>query len=228
MSITDIKKEYLIEKYKYLLKYSCNINSDKLCNELSYNKSGHCIKCEHIIRNEMYDLLEQYNKNEKNIVTNIQYLLSINDDMTKKNDNETSKEYKVKNVINIFEILYHNMFFTILNPKFLITITNKIIEIIGTEKNFIIKFINRINHKKNILKYMCDMYDFINNYKKNKNVNIDYNMSKENFELFLDSYIKFMENYYNNIFLQNKKIDSINNINIDINNFDNFQIVLDL
>jgi hypothetical protein len=53
-------------------------------------------------------------------------------------------------------------------------------------------------------------------------------MSKENFELFLDSYIKFMENYYNNIFLQNKKIDSINNINIDINNFDNFQIVLDL
>lgn len=213
MSINDIKKEYLIEKYKYLLKYSCNINSDKLCNELSYNKLGHCIKCEHIIRNEMYDLVEQYNKNEKNIVTNIQYLLRINDDMTKKNDNETSKEYRTKNVINIFEILYYNIFFTILNPKFLITITNKIIEIIGTEKNFMIEFVNRINYKKNILRFMCDMYDFINNYKKNNNIQIDFNMSKENFESYLEIYIKFMENYYdNNYYKKNSDID-IDNIN---------------
>ena len=223
MSIYDIKKEDLQEKYKYLLKYFCYVNSDKLCNELSYNKSGCCINCKHIIRNEMFDLLEQYNTNERIIFNNIKNLLDIHYNMP-------NKEYKTKNVINIFEIIYYNMFFIIIHPKFLITITHKITEIIGLEKIFVMNFINKINYKKHIFKYMCDMYDFINNYKKN-NI-IDQNMSKENIKLYLDSYIKFIENHYNiNYYkntIYNDNIDNIDNIDIDINNIDNIDIIIEL
>ena len=222
MSINDITKEYLKKKYTYLLQYFCNINSDKLCNELSYNKSGHCIKCKHIIRNEMYDLLEQYNKNEQIITDNIQNLFSEYYDTTKKNINETNKEYKTKNMINIFEIIYYNMFFVVIFPKFLITIANKITEIIKLDKDFIADYINKVNYKKHIFEFICDMNDFINNYKKNKNINIDVNMTKENFELFLDSYIKFIETYYDNNYY--KKIHN----DIDIDNINNLDIIIEL
>ena len=74
---------------------------------------------------------------------------------------------------------------------------------------------------------MCDMYNFINNFinslQKN-NITIDINMSKENFELFLDSYIKFMENHYDINYY--KKTHNENNIDID--DIDNIEIVLEI
>jgi hypothetical protein len=221
MSIYDIKKEDLKDKYKYLLKYFCYINTDKLCNELSYNKSGCCNNCKHIIKNEMFDLLEQYNIHEKNIINNIQSHLRMHDIMTNKNITET------KNVIDIFEIIYYNMFFVIIYPRFLITLSNKIYEIIGTEKDFMISFINKINYKKNIMEFMCDMYNFINNFiniSQKNNITIDINISKENFELFLDSYIKFMENHYDINYYKK----TYNEKNIDIDDIDNIEIVLEI
>ena len=75
------------------------------------------------------------------------------------------------------------MFFVVIFPKYLITITNKITEIIKLEKDFIVDYINKINYKKHIFEFMCDMNDFINNYKKD-NITLDMNMSIEKFQLF--------------------------------------------
>ena len=71
------------------------------------------------------------------------------------------------------------------------------------------------------------MHDFINNFINNfnkNNITLDMNMSKENFELFLDSYIKFMENHYDTNYY--KKIH--NYIDIDIDNINNIDIIIEL
>ena len=239
MSYTNIKKEDLINKYNDILKYFCYNKQDKLCNKLSYDKSGYCEDCVPInikddISNESNksnnltnkDLIAKFTSNESVITKEIKLLLDKHVNNTDKSDNEPLKEFRAKNVINIFDIIYHNIFFTLIQPKFLITIINKISEILNLDKDFIYDLCDKKNYKIYIYCFMIDIYEFIKNYETKNNYLINNDMNIDNFELFLNKFIIFLQNYYDNICLQNKKIDSINDINI--NNCDNFQIVLEL
>lgn len=238
MSYTTIKKEDLIKKYSNVLRYICNNNqNDKLCNKLSYDKSGYCENCKNCencksindsnnSNNEV--LISKFKLNEYIITNEIKFYLDKFTNNTGKNDDETLKDFRIKLSINIFDILYHNIFFSLTNAKFLVTVINKISELLKTDRDIISDYCDKNKYKKYVFNFMTDIDNFVKKYEKKNKYLINTDLSIENFESFMNKFIMFIENYYDNIILQNKKRDSINNINIDINNFDNFQIVLDL
>lgn len=229
--ITNYDKSFVCDKYKYLLKYYCYNNSNKLCNKLSYKKNGYCDDCNNnnTNNNDLFDADEQlknYNNNQGFIVLAIKNLLDDCNTLANKSIDENSKDYRIKKIINIYEYQYYNFFFCIINPKFFISIIQKIFELI-LEKDYIQHFIEKNNYKRDIYKFFISLYNFFNEYKEKNNIIFDMNIQQEDYDIFLDNFVKYIQNYYD------KEINLVNikdneYLDIDINNISNTNIILTL
>jgi len=233
MSINDYNKEELRNIHKHLLVYFCYNDSNKLCNKISLNKSGFCEDCNKNISDDKISeishskLLDNYIQNEKYIISSIHYLLKECEILTNKKEGITNKEYRTHIVLDIFEIIYNNIFFAIIQPKFLLTCINKIYEIINQEELFFKEFMEKFKYKIYIYCFVLDIFVYSNEYKKNHNINYDFNMSKKTYDNFIKDFIEFIIKYYDNINTKNTTSSkTYKNINID--DLDNLEIVLDL
>ena len=147
-----------------------------------------------------------------------------------KSPEEEKKVYKTKFCLNIYKILYYNPIFNIRCPKFLITNFKKIDELINTEKSFFETFLENNSEYKSIHKYMSDIYNFCKEYENINKVNLNENIDLDDYNKFLDEYVKFL-----NIMYESNIYKNINNyekpetdIDIDINNLSDCCFVLNL
>jgi hypothetical protein len=247
MSINEYNKEDLSQKNKDLLIYFCYNNPDKLCNKLSINKNGYCEDCEDchkiLIDNKLNTksddksdiistdkLLENYKSREKFIIEIIKKLLADCEDVSKKKEDQTNREYKTHIVLDIFDIIYNNIFFVLLHPKFLITINNKVREFINNDRQCFIDVINKFNYKQHIYYFILDLDTYFEKYKVDNNIIYDNNIPKENYNKFLEDFILFLDKFYDNICIKNKESDKeYDKKNIyDLDYLENLEIILEL
>ena len=236
--ISNYDKSVLCDKYKYLLKYYCYNNANKLCNKLSYKKNGYCDDCNNnntnnTNNNDLFDddkQLKNSNNHHEFIVLAIKNLLDDCNTLANKPIDENSKDYRLKKLINIFENQYYNFFFCIINPKFFISIIQKIFEL-NSEKDYIQKYIETHNYKRDIYKFFMSLYNFFTEYKKKNNIIFDMNIQQEDYDIFSDNFVEYIQNYYDKeINLVNIKDNKYLDIDkdIDINNISNIDIILTL
>ena len=226
--IVELRKSFLSNKYKYLLKYNCYNNSTKLCNKLSYKKNGYCNECDDCNNNNLFDAdkqLEKYNINEHFIVSAMKNFLNECDTFVNKSNDESKKDYRIKRIINIYEYLYYNFFLLIIHPKLCITTIQKIFEFM-LEQNYIQHYVETNNYKHYIYSFFVDIYSFLNKYKEKNNIIYDMDIKKEDYDKFLDNLMEYIQNYYDKIIDLTTIKD--NSIEIDINDISNIEIILSL
>lgn len=177
----------------------------------------------------MFDADEQlknYNNNQQFIISAIKNLLDDCNTLANKSIDENSKDYRIKKIINIYEYQYYNFFFCIINPKFIIVNIQKIFEL-NSEKDYIQKYIETNNYKRDIYKFFISLYNFFTEYKEKNNIIFDMNIQQEDYDIFSDNFVKYIQNYYD------KEINLVNikdneYLDIDINNISHTNIILTL
>ena len=219
----DTEETALYEnKYKYFLKYTCIFNPNKLCNKLSYNKCGLCNECYSLtdleknkIKHTDDELLEKFINHKDLITKEIQNLLN---ECGKTN----GKINKVKVVMKIYNVLFHNFLYLIRHTKFLITNILKLEEFFNLDKEFFITYCKENNDDTMILNFMLEIHTFV----KENNFILDKDMDKKLYVNFLERFMSHMEIYYDNIIQKNKNDNFIDII--DINNITNSILQLDI
>ena len=128
-------------------------------------------------------------------------------------------------MLELFKILYYNPMFFILFPKFLITIINKINELICGDYDKINDYI-KINKE---YQFVFDFMILINKYTKNY-VDSNNNKLSYTFDINLDIFTKFLDDFTK--MLYKNYVEKINNYyknyEIDINKIENLSIILEL
>jgi hypothetical protein len=226
-NIRDLDKKQLLEKYKEILKYCC-YNDDKLCNELSVSCNYICSKC---IKNnkkkeniDINKIKENYINKENLIIETIKNYLTECETCKNKSPEEEIKVYRVKQCFGIYNVLYYNPIFNIGFPIFLIRNILKINQLINDEHIFFNKFVEANQEYKFIYKYMTNINNFCKEYENINKINLNFNIKVEDYNNFLEEYVKFISKEYENVI--NKQEDI--NVDIDINNLCQYSFVLDI
>lgn len=224
----NYNNDYYENKYKDFLKYFCyncvnNNDSDDsddnidVCYKLSPNMNNRCELCES--EDNINNPLEQYRLKKNNIVSKIKLLLS-------KCEKAQGRENKIIHCLDVYKIIYFNMFMPITYPKLLITNINKINELINLNYDDINKFVENNKSYDYVFNFMKNIYNYM------KTNNIDTNKildTQESYDIFFDTFLKFLEKYYSDeIVSSQKNNDNDNNNNIDINNISLISICLDI
>lgn len=228
MCLRDLDKNILENKYERILNFFCYANEDEICNHFSENMNGVCNNCEKYKNKNISvnELKKNFNILEQDITENIKDLLDKNFKLIGKKEEETSKDFRLKISLEIFEIIYYNPLFIIKNPLLLVVVCNKIIEFIKTEFNFIESYIKKNIQYIYIFNFMINIYNFITNYIEKNNIQFDENINIKIFEKFLDDYVQMLEIYYTDTIYN--KINNTDNNKIDINEIENIEITLEI
>lgn len=214
-------QDIYIEKYIDILDLFCyNSNSDKLCNNLSYDKNGYCKNCKNCIDLNISNKQKKELFLEKKdlIVNSIKYLLT-------KCETTIGKINKAGVVLEIYEIIFYNIFFIIIHPKFLITNINKIDELYNKDIEYFTEYINQNKDKEYIYNFM----HYINNFVKFNKYDLNVEMSQETYDNFLSHFVIHMKEYYNNIINEhNNSVKEIEIPEFDINYIEKYVFCLDI
>ncbi len=197
-------ENYNDNKYNDLLYVNCYAKKYNMCNSISRMKNGMCDKCHKDINRNLTEkeLFDNFITIKPIIVDSIKTLL-------KKCDEEVGKNNKAKEVLHIFDLIYHNIYFTILHIKFIKTYIRKIIDLI---QNDISTINNVVDEQLKFNETYIDILDFminINDYYKNK---IKLVINDDDFLL---EYNNFMKNIYNCVCEKSIYTNSLNNKNIN-------------
>jgi hypothetical protein len=205
-------EKYNDNKYNDLLYVNCYAKKNVMCNSISKIKNGMCDKCYKDINRNLtkQELIKNFISIKQQIIDKIKIML-INC------DNTIGKENKAKEVLHIFDLIYHNIYFTILHIKFIKIFIKKIIELVKID----ISIINNVVDKQlNVNETYIDVLDFminINDYYKDK---IDLIIDDDNF---LFEYNNFMKELYNSICIKYNNTQSVNKINIQTEKQENIK-----
>ena len=198
---------YNDNKYNDLLYVNCYAKKYNICNNISKLKNGMCDKCYKEINRRLSqkELFYNYISIKKLIINEIRKLLNESESIC-------GKINKGKKIFYIYDLLYHNIYFTLTSVKFIKTYVNKIIEIVKDEMEILNKIVDeQIN--KNII--YIDILDFmINVYEHYKNIKIN-DLSDEQF---LFDYNNFMKNIYDVICKKYNNEQSLNTLCKEENN----------
>jgi hypothetical protein len=227
MSICNLNKNDLLDKYINFLKIICYSNDKNICYNFSIDFNAICQSC--VINNikiiDINDLKKNYCVLEQKICDTIKDLLYKCKTCCEKKDNETTIDYKIKIMLELFKTLYYNPMFFTLSPQFLITIINKINELLCEDYDKINDYI-KINKE---YQFVFDFMILINKYTKNY-VDSDNNKLSYTFDINLDIFTKFLDDFTK--MLYKNYVEKINNYyknyEIDINKIENLSIILEL
>jgi len=222
-----------VKKYSYFLKYLCYGCNNDFPTQLSINKNGLCnseicYSCNLLKgKDNIYDDLTKIFFDKKiSIVDKIKELLN-------KCEKTSGKENKARICLDIYKMIYYNIYFSIIHPKFLITFINKIIDFLEKDYDIFIKIQNENEQYKDAFTFMIWIRDYI----KNNNINLnDVSKTQESQDTFLETFVKYMEIFYNDEIDNNNKIekskniiyDNDNDIDIDIDNINLVSLILDI
>ena len=161
-----------------------------------------CDKCYRDINRKLTqkELFDNYISINPVIINKIKNLLNVCNQAIGKNN-------KAKEVFHIFDLIYHNIYFTFITIKFTKTLIKKIIDFVTNE----IEVLNTVVDEQiksnetyiDILDFMININDYY------KDINID-NLSDEQFLL---EYNNFMKGLYNSICIKYNNIQSLNKKN---------------
>ena len=213
-NIANLNKIKLITKHRDILKFYCYNDDNKLCNKLSSKGDFICNKCsKKNITNKNIDIdkiVENYQSKEQLILKQIKDYLEDCESCTNKSEEEPIKMYKVRMCLEIYKIIYYNPMFYICNSKFLITIIKKATELLNVEnKKYFIQFLKNQTEYTYIFKYMSDIELFCKTYETNNNIILENTIKIEDYTKFLDQFVLFLNNYYQNIINnQNKETEN--------------------
>ncbi len=192
-------ENYNDNKYNDLLYVNCYAKKNIMCNNISKLKNGMCDKCYSEINKILTEkeLFDNYISIRPTIINEIKNLLISCEQAIGKNN-------KAKEALHIFDLIYHNIYFTLTSIKFIKTVIKKIIEFVKND----IEVLNTVVDEqiKNNEVYI-DILDFIiniNEYYKNK-INLDTNDNN-----FLFEYNNFMKDLYNSICIKYYNAQSLN------------------
>lgn len=193
---------YSDNKYNDLLYVNCYARKNIMCNGISKLKNGMCDKCYKYINRNLSEkeLFDNYISIKKQIVGQIKILLNtVNVAIGQKN--------KAKDTLYIFDIIYHNIYFTFSSIKFIKTCINKVIEFVRDSievfNEIVDEQINYNNTYVDILDFMVNIYE---HYK-------DINFNQLTDEQFLIDYNNFMKQIYNTICTKYNNEQSLNKAN---------------
>jgi hypothetical protein len=211
---------YFDNKYNELLYVNCYAKKNIMCNSISKLKNGMCDKCYKDIKHNLSEkeLFDNYISIKKDIIDKFKTLLN-------NCYNTVIQKNKVIEVLHVFDLIYHNVYFTLTNIKFTKTIINKVVYLINNDITIINETIDDIiNNKKYNNKYnetYIDVVDFmINMHDYYESVDVE-TLTDNN--LLID-YNNFMKGLYSVICSKYKNTNSLNkNINNEINEEENIQ-----
>lgn len=190
---------YTDNKYNDLLYVNCYAKKNNMCNSISKLKNGMCNKCYKDINRNLSkkELFDNYISIKKTIVDKFKTLLNgCSITFGRKN--------KVKDVLHIYDIIYHNIYFSLTSVIFIKTYINKIITFIKDDMNI---FNEVVDEQINYNEMYIDIIDFIVNiYEHYKDINFN-QLSDEQFLL---EYNNFMKELYNTICKRYNNEQSLN------------------
>ena len=196
---------YIDNKYNDLLYVNCYAKKDIICNSISKLKNGMCDKCYKDINHNLSEkeLFENFISIKKPLVYKFKTLLNACDTVIGKNN-------KAKEAIYIFDVLYHNIYFTFASIKFIKTLINKIIELVKHD----IKILNDVvDDYINYNNTYVDILDFIVNiYEHYKDINFN-QLSDEEFLIDYNNFMKIMYNIICTKYNNEQSLNKTNNVN---------------
>ena len=181
-------ENYNDNEYNDLLYVNCYAKKNNMCNSISKLKNGMCDKCYKNINKNLTEkeLFDNYISNRPEIINQIRRILNVC-------EQTVGKKNKATEVLHLFDLIYHNVYFTLTAVKFIKTFINKIIEII----KYNIDILNEVvDEKIKINEMYIDVLDFIITIHEHyKDIKIN-DMSDQQFLL---EYNIFMKTLYDTI-----------------------------
>lgn len=220
----DNNSDIYIDKYSDILDLFCyNSNNDKLCNNLSYERNGYCKNCINLNND-----LNISNKQKKELFLEKKNLVDISiKDLFTKCETASGKINKICVILEIYEIIFYNIFFAITRPNFLMVIVNKINELFNND----IEYFTEYNNQNKDKEYIYNFMHYINNFVKNNNYDLSFimNQNQEKYNNFLSHFVTHIKSYYNNIIDEhNNSVKEIKIPEFDINYIEKYVFCLDI
>jgi hypothetical protein len=192
-------------KHYELLYVNCYAKKYIMCNSISKLKNGMCDECYKDINRNLTEkeLFDNYVSIKDIIVIKIKILLNLC-------DKAIGEKNKTKEMYNIFDIIYHNIYFTFSSIKFIKTYINKVIHFVKYDIKVINEFADeQINNNDNNNIIYIDILDFIININYHyKDIKIDDPNLKDSH--FLTQYNNIMKEIYNSICKKYNNEQSLN------------------